>query len=162
MKDNGMLTFFCGKMGAGKSTKAKEISDKNKSILISEDEWLAALYPSLIVSVSDYSHYSNLLKPQIKTLTQSILKCGQDVVLDFPGNTISQRQWLKAISEEIDAPHRMYFINHPNERCLNRVLKRAVEQPQRHQTDTEEMFYAMEKYFEIPTTEEKINIEEIN
>lgn len=36
----GVLTFFCGKMGAGKSTKAIEIAEEDNAVLFSEDEWL--------------------------------------------------------------------------------------------------------------------------
>ena len=36
--NKGTLTFFCGKMGSGKSTKAREIAQKNNAVLLSEDE----------------------------------------------------------------------------------------------------------------------------
>ena len=35
-------------MGAGKSTKSKEIAQRKNAVLLSEDEWLAALYPHQI------------------------------------------------------------------------------------------------------------------
>jgi shikimate kinase len=35
-------TFFCGKMGAGKTTLSRSIARERKAVLISEDEWLAA------------------------------------------------------------------------------------------------------------------------
>jgi len=58
--NKGTLTFFCGKMGAGKSTKASEIAQKSNAVLLSEDEWLASLYPNKISSLNDYIEYSNL------------------------------------------------------------------------------------------------------
>ncbi|MGP4845258.1 AAA family ATPase [Marinobacter sp. 1Y8] len=85
--NKGTLTFFCGKMGAGKSTKASEIAQKSNAVLLSEDEWLASLYPNKISSLNDYIEYSNLLKPQIKKLVQSMLSAGTNVVMDFPANT---------------------------------------------------------------------------
>ncbi|MCB1148027.1 MAG: AAA family ATPase, partial [Leptospiraceae bacterium] len=45
---HGTLIFFCGKMGAGKSTLAKQIAEEINGILFSEDDWLAALYPTEI------------------------------------------------------------------------------------------------------------------
>jgi adenylylsulfate kinase-like enzyme len=36
--NNGKLIFFCGKMGAGKSTKASEIAQESNAVLLSEDE----------------------------------------------------------------------------------------------------------------------------
>ena len=34
----GVLIFFCAKMGAGKSTKSKELALENNAVLLSEDE----------------------------------------------------------------------------------------------------------------------------
>lgn len=42
----GVLTFFCGNMGAGKSTKSREISQERNAVLLSEDEWLSSVYPN--------------------------------------------------------------------------------------------------------------------
>jgi len=81
-------------MGTGKSTKAIKIAQEGNAVLLSEDEWLASLYPNKISSLNDYIEYSNLLKSQIKKLVQSILSAGTNVVMDFPGNTLSQRDWL--------------------------------------------------------------------
>ncbi|MER2496888.1 AAA family ATPase [Vibrio neptunius] len=46
MKNQGKLFFFCGKMGAGKSTKSKCVAAENNAVLVSEDDWLSAHYPS--------------------------------------------------------------------------------------------------------------------
>jgi len=153
----GTLTFFCGKMGAGKSTKALEVALAQNAVLISEDEWLASLYPNMISSLSDYVKYSKQLKPQMKTLVQSILSTGTNVVMDFPANTIQQREWFKAIFSEIQAPHELVYIDQPNESCLEQIAKRRLEQPERAATDTEEMFVLVTKYFVAPTYDEGFN-----
>lgn len=154
----GVLTFFCGKMGAGKSTKAIEIAREGNAVLLSEDEWLAALYPNKISSLNDYIEYSNLLKPQIKKLVQSILSSGTSVVMDFPANTLSQRDWFRSVFSEIEAPHSLVYIDLPNEICLKQIGKRCIEQPERAATDTTEMFELVTKYFMAPTPEEGFNI----
>lgn len=154
----GVLTFFCGKMGAGKSTKAIEIAREGNAVLLSEDEWLAALYPNKISSLNDYIEYSNLLKPQIKKLVQSILSSGTSVVMDFPANTLSQRDWFRSVFSEIEAPHSLVYIDLPNEICLKQIGKRCIEQPERATTDTAEMFELVTKYFIAPTPEEGFNI----
>ena len=51
---NGMLIFFCGKMGAGKSTLAKRLAEDKGAVLISEDDLLSKLYAEEIKSVKDY------------------------------------------------------------------------------------------------------------
>jgi predicted kinase len=159
--NKGMLTFFCGKMGAGKSTKAKEIAQNCNAVLLSEDEWLSSLYPNKISSLDDYIKYSNQLKPQIKKLVQSILSLGTNVVMDFPANTISQRDWFRGIFSEIQAPHNLIYIDIPNESCLKQIGKRRIEQPEREATDTAEMFERVTKYFMAPTSEEGFNTTKI-
>jgi len=156
--NKGFLTLLCGKMGAGKSTKANEITREEGAVLLSEDEWLASLYPNSISSINDYVKYSNLLKPQIKKLVQSILSSGSNVVMDFPANTFSQRDWLRSIFSEIEAPHKLIFLDKSNEVCLRQIKKRSMEQPERAATDTAEMFEQITKYFVEPTSEEGFNI----
>ena len=66
----GVLTFFCGKMGAGKTTKSLEVSQERNAVLLSEDEWLASVYPDSIKTLEDYVKYAGRLKPQMKKLAQ--------------------------------------------------------------------------------------------
>ena len=148
-------------MGAGKSTEAIKLAQQCKAVLLSEDEWLASLYPLKISSLNDYIEYSNLLKPPIKKLVQSILCAGSDVVMDFPANTLSQRNWFRDIFSEIDAPHNLVYIDLPNELCLEQIEQRRKEQPERAATDTREMFEQVTKYFMAPTPEEGFNINKI-
>ena len=162
MNEVGTLTFFCGKMGAGKSTKAKELALEKNTILISEDEWLATLYPSEISSFDDYIKYAAILRPLIKTHVQKILLTGTNVVLDFPGNTVKQRIWFKKLSEEIKVNHNLIFLDISNERCLEQISKRRKEQPKRASFDTEEMFHHVTKYFETPMEKEGLELTIIN
>lgn len=153
----GVLIFFCGKMGAGKTTKSSEIAQKRNAILISEDEWLASLYPNSIVSLDDYIKCSGRLKLQMKSLVQSILISGIDVVMDFPANTIPQREWFKSIFSEIQAPHELIYIDQPNDVCISQIEKRRTEQPERAATDTKEMFELVSQHFVAPTPDEGFN-----
>ena len=104
--NKGVLTFFCGKMGAGKSTKSSNIAVETNAVLLSEDEWLESLYPNKVRSLDSYIEYSNLIRPQMKKLVQSILSAGTDIVMDFPANTVSQRDWFRDVFSEIEAPAR--------------------------------------------------------
>jgi len=154
----GTLIFFCGKMGAGKSTKSKEFTSKNNAVLLSEDEWLSILYPQQILSFDDYIKYSALLRPLIKSHVQKILLTGTNVVLDFPANTTKQRAWFKSITKEIDAKHQLIYLKVSDEQCIKQIAKRRLEQPERSAFDTEEMFHHVTKYFEIPAESEQLMI----
>lgn len=114
----GMLYFFCGKMGAGKSTKSKQLAIDKQAVLLSEDEWLSSLYPNQITSFDDYLKFSVQLYPLVKKLVQNLLSVGIDVVMDFPGNTLKQRKWLLDIASEVNASHQLIFLNLNNEQCL--------------------------------------------
>ena len=154
----GALIFFCGKMGAGKTTKSRETAEARNAVWVSEDEWLEALYPQKIASLEDYIEYSALLRPPMKKLVQSILTVGTDVVMDYPANTIQQRKWFRSIFSEIQAPHDLIYIDLPNDVCIERIAKRRTEQPERAATDTKEMFERVTKYFVAPTSAEGFNI----
>ncbi len=158
MIEAGTLIFFCGKMGAGKSTKSKKFASENNAVLISEDEWLSLLYPQKISSFDDYIKYSALLRPLIKTHVQSILLTGTNVVLDFPANTTKQRAWFKNIVLEVDAKHQLIYLDVSNEKCIKQIAQRRLEQPERSAFDTEEMFHQVTKYFEIPIEKEQLQI----
>lgn len=153
----GTLIFFCGKMGAGKTTKSREIAEARNAVWVSEDEWLEAVYPQKTASLEDYIKYSALVRPPIKKLVQSILTAGADVVMDYPANTIQQRNWFRSIFSEVQAPHELIYIDLPNALCIERIAKRRAEQPERAATDTKEMFEQVTKYFVAPTSDEGFN-----
>ncbi len=158
MNEKGTLIFFCGKMGAGKSTLSKQMAHDRNAVLISEDEWLESLYPGQITIFEDYLKFSGRLKPLVTTHVQNILRTGTDVVMDFPANTVSQRLWFKAIFSEIDAPHELIYMNASDEICLKQIAQRSIEQPERASFDTEEVFHHVTSFFEEPGAEEGFNI----
>jgi len=159
MKQRGTLIFFCGKMGSGKSTKSKQVALDRNAVLLSEDEWLSSLYPSLIASFDDYLKYSALLKPLIKTHVPNILRTGANVVMDFPANTVSQRKWFADLVSTAQAPHELIYLKVSNELCLKQIAQRCIEKPDRANFDTESVFNEVTKYFEEPSKNEGINIQ---
>lgn len=158
MKQRGTLFFFCGKMGAGKSTKSKLVAVQNNAVRISEDEWLSAHYPNQIETFDDYLKLSNLTKPFIKLHVQDLLNLGVNVVMDFPANTVNQRSWFLSLCSEIGCKHYLIYLNLTDEQCLSRIEMRRIEHPERAQFDTEAIFHHVTKYFESPTDDEKLNI----
>lgn len=154
----GRLIFFCGKMGAGKTTLSKQIAEARGAILLSEDEWLTALYPDQITTLEQYLTCSSRIKAQIKPLVQALLEAGTSVVMDFPANTQKQRAWFKSIYQPINAPHELILIDVADEVCLQRIAKRRTEQPERAKTDTPAMFDQVTRYFELPADGEGFDI----
>ncbi len=158
----GTIYFFCGKMGAGKSTKSKQLAIEKHAVLLSEDEWLSSLYPNQITSFEDYLKFSAQLKPMMKKHVQNILSVGTNVVMDFPSNTRKQRKWFLDIASEVNANHQLIFLNLNNEQCLRQIAQRRNEQPERATFDTEETFMNVTKFFEAPEASEGLNILELS
>lgn len=158
MNQRGTLTFFCGKMGAGKTTKSKTLALKKNAVLISEDEWLSAHYPNEINSFDDYLVHSARIKAFVKLHVQSILKTGTNVVMDFPANTVNQRAWFNQLCREIECNHELIYLDLSNEQCLLQIAKRRNEQPERAQFDNEAVFYHVTNFFEPPSQSEGLKI----
>jgi predicted kinase len=159
MRKKGTLIFFCGKMGAGKSTKARQIAREKGAILISEDQWLETIYPGEIQSVDDYIRYSSQLKPLLKDHVRDILNAGISVVLDFPGNTKRQRLWFKEIFAGQNIPHKLIYLDVPDQICLKQIAQRRKTYPERAEFDTEVIFHRMTGYFQVPAEDEGFDIE---
>lgn len=158
MKEKGTLIFFCGKMGAGKSTKSKLMALENNAVILSEDDWLSCLYPQQISSFDDYLKYSAQMKPLVKSHVQNILSTGTNVVMDFPANTVAQRKWFLNLVSEVEANHQLIYLNMSDKQCLKQIAQRREEQPERAAFDTEAMFTQVTKFFEAPIQSEGLNM----
>ena len=159
MNEKGTLIFFCGKMGSGKSTYSKKLANELNAVLLSEDEWLSAIYPEEIKNFDDYIKYSSRLKPLLEVHVRRILHSGVSVVMDFPGNTKKQRSWFKEIFFEDQILHRLIYLQAEDQLCLKRIEQRRQDSPERARFDTEEVFHQVTRYFQAPTDDEEFNIE---
>lgn len=157
--EKGSLLLLCGKMGAGKSTLARTLAKGERCVLISEDEWLATLYPNEIKDFDTYIHYAARLKPLLKRHIEALLLAGLTVVMDFPANTLNQRRWLLGLSLDTGAAHRLIYLKHSDELCLSRLALRRQAEPERAQFDTEAVYWHVSRFFQAPTEDEGLNIE---
>ena len=161
MKNRGVLIFFCGKMGAGKSTmSATEAKEKN-AVLLSEDDWLSHIYPNQIKNFDDYIRLSRQIRPLVGNIVKDILQTGTNVVMDFPANTLRQRNWFLNLCAVAESDHVMIYLEATNEICLKHLSIRRQEQPERSAFDTEEVFLNVTQYFEAPGESEHINVRKL-
>ncbi|WP_354624511.1 ATP-binding protein [Psychromonas sp. MME2] len=158
MGNLGTLHFLIGKMGAGKTTYSTTFASESNVVLISEDEWLTKLYPDEINDFDDFVVRHHKLLDVLAPHVQQILKAGSSVVLDFPANTIDSRKWYLDVANAVNAPHRAIYLKVSNEKCLEQISKRRIEQPERAKYDTPEMFETVNQYFEEPLDSEGVNI----
>ncbi|SAI74463.1 ParB-like nuclease [Bordetella ansorpii] len=72
-----MLHLLCGKIGSGKSTLAAHLAGQPHTVLISEDAWLAALYPGEIAALPDYLHRAARLRHAMADHVPALLAAGK-------------------------------------------------------------------------------------
>lgn len=152
------LYFLCGKMAAGKSTFAKGLARAQNAVLLVQDEFLAALYPGEIQTIQDFAQCAARLREALSVHIRDILSHGVPVVLDFPGNTRTQRQWFRALAEAANVELELHFIDAPDDLCKRQLRQRSQALPVGSAWSTEAEFDAITAYFEAPTEEENFNV----
>jgi predicted kinase len=158
MKPPAKLIFFCGKMAAGKSTLAKTIAEREGAVLLVQDEWLERLYPGEIKVIADFVRTSARLRAALAPHVGMLLAQGITVVMDFPGNTIAQRQWFRDIFERANAAYELHSIEASDETCKAQLKLRSRGLPEGSAWTTDAEFDAITVYFQPPTEDEGFNV----
>jgi len=152
-----MLHFLCGKIGAGKSTLAARLAAQPRTLLLSEDRWLAALYPGEIVDVTDYGRCASRLRNAMGSHVVALVAAGLSVVLDFPANTRRSREWLRDVAKEAGCAHTLHYLDVPDAVCKARLRVRNASGE--HPFTTSEAEYdAITAYFVEPDQAEGLTI----
>lgn len=152
------LFFFCGKMASGKSTLSRELAERENAVLLVQDDFLAALYPGEILSVADFARCSAQLRRALAPQISAILSKGVSVVLDFPGNTQSQRAWFRELFESAKVQHELHFIDASDALCKSQLANRSKHLPPGTPWTTEAEFETITAYFQPPSSSEGFNI----
>jgi len=155
---SGTLYLLCGKMAAGKSTLARELAERAAAILLVQDEWLGHLFPGEIVDVAAFAKLSARLRAALTDHICALLARGTSVVLDFPGNTRTQRAWFRLLFERAKADHELHFIDVPDELCRAQLRERSRHLAEGAAWTTEAEFDAITKFFERPAADEGFNV----
>ncbi|EHK68038.1 AAA family ATPase [Achromobacter arsenitoxydans] len=151
------LHFLCGKIGAGKSTLAARLAARPRTLLLSEDRWLAALYPGEIVDVTDYGRCASRLRNAMGSHVAALAAAGLSVVLDFPANTRRSREWLRAVAVEAGCAHQLHYLDVPDPVCKARLRARNAAGEHPFQTSDAE-YDAITAYFVEPDESEGLRI----
>src|SRR5690606_17328269 len=152
-----MLYLICGKIAAGKSTFAKKLSEQPKTVLISEDVWLANVYPGQIASLEDYARCSAQLRAAMAPHIAALLQAGMSVVLDFPSNTLATRAWARELIEKSAVAHELHYLDVADELCKARLHARNASGEHPFET-TEAQFDLFSSYFVAPQESEGFHI----
>ena len=158
MQGSAKLIFLCGKMAAGKSTLARELAERERAVLLVEDEFLDRLFPGEIQDIAGYVRRSIRVKNALGPHICALVALGVSVVLDFPGNTRSQRAWFSQLIETSRAAHELHVIDASDAVCKRQLRARSQALPAGAAWTTDEEFDAVTAYFEPPADEEGFTI----
>jgi predicted kinase len=123
------LHFLYGWPGAGKTTLARQLGDRERAVTFIEDEWLATLAPEPITTLPQYLESSTRIRRLIAPLATRLLTLGVSVVFDFAGNTPTHRAWVKAIALAAHAEHLLHVLDVPADECRRRLHERNTLKP---------------------------------
>jgi len=92
----------------------------------------------------------------MESLVVDILRAGSSVVLDFGGNTPTERKWVRSLFERAGADHVLHYLDIPETACLARLKLRNETKPEGlyFATTSEEEFLAIARWFQPPSSEE--------
>ena len=153
-----MLYFLCGKMAAGKSTHAQRLAASRGAVLLVLDELLAVLYPGQVRSITDFVEYSARVRQALSPHIRALLMRGVSVVLDFPGNTRTQRQWFRELIDAAQVGHELHFLDAADELCKRQLRERSGALPAGTAWTTDAEFDAITVYFQAPFDDEGFNV----
>ena len=157
-KSAAKLIFFCGKMAAGKSTLAKTLAAREHAVMLSQDELVERLFPGEIVDIATYQKYSARLNSAVAPHVRALLTLGTSVVLDFPGNTRSQRAWFREIFERAGADHELHFVDASDALCKQQLKERSKDLPPDTPWTSEAEFDMITAHFLPPAEDEGFNV----
>ncbi len=149
--------MLCGKIAAGKSTLAAQLAEETGAVLMSEDHFLAKLYPGEIGTLDDYVRCARRLREAIGPHIAELLRGGVSVVLDFQANTPSARSWMRQLFEAANAHHQLHYLEAPDALCKTRLAARNASGAHEYQVSEAE-YDLFTSYFVAPSPAEGFEI----
>ena len=147
----------CGKIAAGKSTLCARLAAAPGTVLISEDQWLKALFGEEMRELADYVRVSAKLRGPMAGHVAALLAAGLDVVLDFPANTAERRAWMKGVAEGAGVPHILHFLDVADAECRARLHRRNAAGGHDF-TVSDAQFALFTSYFQPPEAAEGLHV----
>jgi predicted kinase len=151
------LYLLCGKIAAGKSTLARRLASRPRTLLIGMDHWMATLFPVENRTIEDFTRLSARLRDVMGPHVVGILRQDLSVVLDFPANTVKWRNWMRSLINEANVGHELHFVDVPDAICKERLRQRNTDGNHPYQVD-EPTYDLFMSYFIPPTPDEDFNI----
>ena len=151
------LYLLCGKIAAGKSTLARRLAARPATLLITEDHWTSNLFSDDLRTIDDCARYSARLRAAMGPHVVDILQQGLSIVLDFPANTVSNRNWMRSLITRANVAHELHLVDVPDIICKQRLRERNASG--KHPFQVSEVEYDLfTSYFVPPAPSEGFNV----
>jgi predicted kinase len=151
------LYLICGKIGAGKSTLGRRLASRPPALLISEDHWTSNLFADDLKTIEDYGRLSAQLRSAMGPHVVDILRQGLSVVLDFPANTVKNRDWMRSLINEAQVAHELHLLDLPDDVCKQRLRDRNARGGHPFQVTNAE-YDQFTRHFVPPGPDEGFNV----
>lgn len=149
--------LVCGHAASGKSTLAQHLAQKHDAIVLSEDQWLSALFAEELHTLADYVRCTARLRRAVGPHVVDLLRAGQPVVMDFAANTVDARVWMLGLAREAGVLPRLHFLDVPQADCWQRVQARNQAGSHAFQL-TKDQFERLASHFEPPNEAEGFDL----
>ena len=118
---------------------------------------MSNLFPADVRTVEDFVRFSARLRAAMGPHIVDILRQGLSVVLDFPANTVTYRNWMRSLITQAEAAHELHLLDFSDTICKQRLRQRNAEGEHPYQV-SEATYDLFTSYFVPPGLEEGFNI----
>ena len=160
-----MIHLVCGPIGAGKTTYAISLAEKEGAIRFSEDEWLARLFvpdapeglleqPIQVVGAWASEKYQRC-RGQIWLVCQQLLRNNVSVVLDGAAANKEQRDAVRKKALRNNLGFQLHYVTSAANTRKERIYQRNATRGETYSLEvTPAMFEHTEEFFSPPFGEE--------
>ena len=160
-----MIHLICGPIGAGKTTYALGLAEKEGAIRFSEDEWLSKLFvPDAPDGLLDQSmevvgkwafEKYQLCRGQIWLVCQQLLENDVSIILDGAAANKEQRDAIRKKALDNNVEFQLHYVTSAADTRRERVFERNATQGESYSLEvTPAMFAHTEEFFLPPIGEE--------
>lgn len=153
-----VVHLICGPLGAGKTTVAWRLSEQQRAVRFSLDEWVMQLFGSEAPEPMRFEWWAERCercRQRIWSVCEALLARDVDVILDFGLPSLAQREHWRALALQLGAAVQLHVVTSDPALRWQRVQERNRRESVTFAlVVTESMFAGSETWWEPPQGEE--------